>query len=413
MVRSMYQLADSYIAHSNFAPALTIADQLTRLAQTTSTPRAAFYAEHIQGAVAFFSGQLGPARRHFEQAIAAYDVQPTPQVGDTLANTAVSHRVWLAQVLWALGYVEQALTRCREAVALARTLDHAVSLGIALILGELGIRQFRREPAAMRASLRDLAVLDQVAHLRLLQPFRRSMQGWLAVVMEQDPAGLDQIQQALQQLEATGTQIGRSQHYILLAEAQLTLAQHTAALETLTRMRELMSVTGMRFFAAEAARLQGEALRRLGRTAEAKTCFQEALTAAREQAAKAWELRAALSLCRLYQAEGPPAAYQTARAVGRGVRLVHRRARHAGFASSGGAADRDRAAHPLLKIVTEDTENAEPPSVYSYSNLAHLYPSLTVNATAMRNDKNNDNTSVFKHFINNPPVPNTITIVPR
>lgn len=61
------------------------------------------------------------------------------------------------------------------------------------------------------------------------------------------------------------------------------------------------------------------ALRRLGRTAKAETCFQEALTAAREQAAKAWELRAALSLCRLYQAEGPPAAYQTARAQLAGV----------------------------------------------------------------------------------------------
>jgi predicted ATPase len=61
---------------------------------------------------------------------------------------------------------------------------------------------------------------------------------------------------------------------------------------------------------AEAYRLQGEFLLRqaVPDTAHAETCFQQALAMARRQQAKSWELRAALSLSRLWQRQGKWAA---------------------------------------------------------------------------------------------------------
>jgi predicted ATPase len=65
---------------------------------------------------------------------------------------------------------------------------------------------------------------------------------------------------------------------------------------------------------AEAYRLKGELLLQAGdgrRAAEAAVCFQEALTLARRQHAKAWELRAAMSLSRLWQSQGNRQAAHT------------------------------------------------------------------------------------------------------
>jgi predicted ATPase len=80
---------------------------------------------------------------------------------------------------------------------------------------------------------------------------------------------------------------------------------------------------------AELHRLNGEALLALSpvRWAEAEACYRQALAVARGQAAHLWELRAAVGLARLWRGQGrlgeghdPP---------GPGLRLVHRRLRHA------------------------------------------------------------------------------------
>ena len=57
---------------------------------------------------------------------------------------------------------------------------------------------------------------------------------------------------------------------------------------------------------AEAYRLQGELLlrQRTPDAAQAEVCFQQALTVARSQQAKSWELRAATSLARLWHQQG-------------------------------------------------------------------------------------------------------------
>jgi adenylate cyclase len=68
----------------------------------------------------------------------------------------------------------------------------------------------------------------------------------------------------------------------------------------------LCSATGERFHEAELHRLRGSSLllQAPRRQAEAETCFRRALDVARHQAAKAVELRALVSLSRLYSAEG-------------------------------------------------------------------------------------------------------------
>jgi predicted ATPase len=62
--------------------------------------------------------------------------------------------------------------------------------------------------------------------------------------------------------------------------------------------------TGERYYEAEIHRLKGELLLMQGDEAEAETSFHKAIEVARRQSAKSWELRATVSLCRLWQKQG-------------------------------------------------------------------------------------------------------------
>ena len=81
---------------------------------------------------------------------------------------------------------------------------------------------------------------------------------------------------------------------------------------------------GERWYEAERHRLKGDLLLALSadHQAEAETCFQQALAVARHQQAKSWELRAAMSLSRLWQRQGK--RDRSPRAAGPDLRLVHR-----------------------------------------------------------------------------------------
>jgi predicted ATPase len=76
-------------------------------------------------------------------------------------------------------------------------------------------------------------------------------------------------------------------------------------LATLTEALEMVHETGERLYEAELYRLRGALLLALcpDHRVDAETCFQHALTIAQEQQAKSWELRAATSLARLWQAQ--------------------------------------------------------------------------------------------------------------
>ena len=91
----------------------------------------------------------------------------------------------------------------------------------------------------------------------------------------------------------------------LLAEAYAQLEQAEEGLAVVSEALETVATTGERFYEAELHRLQGELSLQLPTPlAEAEACLQQALAVARRQQAKSLELRAAMSLSRLWQQQG-------------------------------------------------------------------------------------------------------------
>ena len=218
-------------------------------------------------------------------------------------------RVFAARALWVLGYPDQALQRSQEALTLAHELSHPFSLALCPESVWLGSMSCRREwPAAQERAEAltgpgdgaGICATGCAIGLVLLGLGARragagrgghrpdaSGPGRLSGHGGRDRHGRGSLPGWLRPM-GQGARPGEGLH---------VLAEAVAAVDT----------TGERSYEAERHRLKGSLLlRRLSRThqAEAEACFQQALDVARRQQAKSWELRAAMSLSRLWQQQG-------------------------------------------------------------------------------------------------------------
>jgi predicted ATPase len=212
---------------------------------------------------------------------------------------------YTAWTLWALGYTDQALQSSDKAFTLARELAYPVSLAGALSSAAV-LHQFRRERQAGQEAVEAfMALATEQGNAQLLA---RGMilRGGALFAPRPGTAGIGQMRQGLAALQATGGEVRRPLLLALLAEAYGAMGQIEEGLHVLAEARAAVEHTGGRFYEAELPRLKGELLR--ARAAEpdteAETCFQQALAIARRQQAKLLELRAAMSLSRLWQEQG-------------------------------------------------------------------------------------------------------------
>ena len=92
--------------------------------------------------------------------------------------------------------------------------------------------------------------------------------------------------------------------FALLGAALVQQGEHAAALATVRDGMKVQKETGHGLWDAELHRVEGIALMRCNRVEEAERAFEEALRVARRQQAKAYELRAATNLARLWGEQG-------------------------------------------------------------------------------------------------------------
>jgi predicted ATPase len=215
----------------------------------------------------------------------------------------------MAQLLWALGYAEQAEQRSQEALALAQQLEHPPSLAHAHFYAAV-LAQFRRDVAATAARADVLMAFASAHGLGHRIAHGRILGGWALAMQGDVTTGLTQLRQGLAVQAVVGPKMGRAYFLGLLAEASGQAGQPEAGLTVLADACTLVAETEARWWEAELSRLQGELLRQLPcpQVAQAEACFQQALDVARRQQAKVLELRAALSLARLWQEQGQRAA---------------------------------------------------------------------------------------------------------
>jgi predicted ATPase len=255
---------------------------------------------------------LAAAQAHLEQGIALYDRQQHRTHALLYGqDPGVACRSYAAETLWLLGYPDQALQRSHEALTLAQEVAHPFSLAYALWFAAW-LHQDRREWPLVQAradAVITLAAEQGFAHWWALGTMLR---GWARTMQGQGKEGLAQIRQGLAAWQTTGARGGGPGFLAGLAEAYGKGGQTEEGLRVLAEALALVNAGGERRNEAELYRLKGELLLHAEcgvqhAALSAEECFQQALAVTRHQQAKSLELRAAMSLARLWQQQGKQA----------------------------------------------------------------------------------------------------------
>jgi predicted ATPase len=123
--------------------------------------------------------------------------------------------------------------------------------------------------------------------------------GWVKVKSGDVAEGTSLLRSGCAAYRATGAELWMPHYIALLAMACEVVGQIEEAVTLLDEALQIVERTGERWFAAELNRHKGQLLLRQGQAEAAEQLYRKALSIAREQAAKLWELRAAASLTRL------------------------------------------------------------------------------------------------------------------
>ncbi|MGH8066726.1 MAG: AAA family ATPase [Candidatus Entotheonellia bacterium] len=316
LFRVLWGLWLIYNARGDYQTMRALGEQLLSLAQRLEAPDLLLEAHHALWTSLFSGGELIAARAHQKQGLRLYDLQRHRAHAALYSghDPGVCCRYRAAPPLWLLGYPDQALASSQAALVLAEQLAHPVSLALALYWAAV-LHHLRREAPLTQARAEAMITLATDQGLSQYLGQATPLRGWALAASGQWEEGRTQIQQGLADYRATGAARDRPYYLTLLAEASTQVGQTTEGLEAVEEALATLAKSGVRWWEAELYRLRGELLLALEskkqeakgkgqKVEEAEACFQQALAVACRQQARSLELRAAMSLSRLWRRQG-------------------------------------------------------------------------------------------------------------
>jgi predicted ATPase/DNA-binding winged helix-turn-helix (wHTH) protein len=308
----LWGLLTFYLVRAEHQMARELGEQLLTLAQRQQDPALLRVGHFALGAALYCLGEFALAREHMEHSLALDDPQEDHSHPFLFGmDLGVFCRSWAAHALWHLGYPDQALTMSQAALTRARELLHPFSLALALGYAAI-LHQFRREERATYERAEAGMALCHEHGFAYYLTWGPILQGWVLAEQRQQEAGIAHMRDGLAAFRATGGEVRLPYYLTLLAEACGKAGQAADGLVLVADALALAEEKGERYGEAELHRLKGELLSQQrvathgesSAPTEAEAHFHEALAIARRQQAKSWELRAAMSLSRLWQQQG-------------------------------------------------------------------------------------------------------------
>jgi len=297
-----------YFVGAKLQAAREVGEQLLGLAQRQRDAALLLEAHRALGESLFWLGELAPARVHLEQGVALYDPQQHRIHAFVYGrDPGMDCHSYLAWTLWGLGYPDQAVAAMHQALTLAEGVSHPFSLATALVIAAW-LHQFRREVQAVQARAEAAITLSTERGFPQWLAGGMMPRGWALAEQGQIEEGITHMRRGLAAWRATGAELVQPYFLTLLAEAYGKGERAEDGLAVLAEALEAVHHTGECWWEAELYRLKGELLQAAGSGNEAEACFHQAFDVARRQQAKSLELRAAISLSRLWQPQGKPDA---------------------------------------------------------------------------------------------------------
>jgi len=296
-----------HMISGNLRAADELARQCMQLAENAADPAFILEAHHVFWSTRFYMGDYAAAEFHANKGIELYD----PVEHHSLTYKYSGHdpgvccRVFSSLALWVRGYPEQAVNRCNDALTLANQEQHPLTVALPyLFLSQLHLLH-READEGQRWAEKTIEISEKyVLPLTLAQG--RFHLGWALAEQGRLVQGIELIRDGITATRATGALMGFPFFLSVLACAYLDSGELRQAAATLDEALSVATEARALYFFPEVLRTKGKLLflQDPDHPESAQACFQQSVTAARDQGARSLELRAATSLARLWRDQG-------------------------------------------------------------------------------------------------------------
>jgi class 3 adenylate cyclase/predicted ATPase len=260
----------------------------------------------VMGQSLLLTGDTAQGRVYLDQAIALYDPAKhrplTTRFGQDVGVPILSYRSW---ALWFLGYPDAALRDADAALKIAREIGHAPTLMYALNHASW-TKVFCQNYTTAMADAVELAALADERDASFWKALRIVEQGGILALTGEASEAVHMLTSGITALRSTGATVSLPSHLSHLARAYAELGQFYDAWRCIGEASAAIKTTKETWYVVEVNRIAGEIALMSPKRDETKayTYFERALAVARQQQAKSWELRAAMSMARLWRDQG-------------------------------------------------------------------------------------------------------------
>jgi predicted ATPase len=323
-LRCLLGSMDGELVRGDIRTAQSMAEELLRMAESTYGEALLLPAYTALGVTLSREGKLNSALEVLGKAISMYDSEKHQtykfMYGHDPCVVSLSQAAW---DLWLSGYPERALERNREAIALAQEANHPLTLVFALHYASV-LHQFLREATKTQEVAEATTAIASEHGLVMWVALSSLTHGHAISVQGRHEEGIQQFREWIIKYDAMGSKLARPHFLVLLAEMLGKIGMADNGVKTLDEALAEAAYGGDRYYEAEIYRLKGELIQQTlfdnksnitasgnylltltpTMIAEAESCFERAVEVARKQQAKLLELRATVSLSRLYVRQG-------------------------------------------------------------------------------------------------------------
>jgi class 3 adenylate cyclase/predicted ATPase len=257
------------------------------------------------GWTCFDLGEFTAGGAYLQKALALYDSAHRPSYSELLPqDELVQLRLHSSCVLACLGHLDQAFFQRDAALDEAYRLSHPLTSAFALASAWWPGWFVRLEPRSLLQYADELLALATEHGLGFPRAMALLWRGWCLASLGRAEEGIPLITAGMAGWDALGFIIWKPCVLTLLGDACRMSGQWQTARGHFGEARRLAEETEDRWYQAETARLTGEVLVAMGDPTSAEAAYRESLALAQQQSAKLWELRAAMSLARLWRDQG-------------------------------------------------------------------------------------------------------------
>ena len=283
-----------------------LAAQFLALAETQRATVPLMIGHRLMGLSLLFTGDVAVARAHLDQAIALYDpAQHRPLATRFGVDSRVSILSFRSLALWLLGHPEAALTDADDALKNAREMGQAATLMLALGFASFPYTLFGNYAAAAARAQELVALAEEKGSLHW-KALGMMNQGNVLALTARASDAIEMLSSGIAAYRATGARARLPHYWPRLARAHAELGQFEEAWRCIGEAMIAVETTKEKWCEADVHRVAGEIALMSPEpdAAKAQAYFERALSVARAQQAKSWELRAAMSLARLWRDQG-------------------------------------------------------------------------------------------------------------